>query len=146
MLAADVRILLLLTLRSTSSALLIFFLMISITDQVPAAGTSPGRLLPAYAQALSRIGVRKSSIVRRTACVRAFIKFHYETHPSRLNEQHIRLFIIHLRHHRKFSLARCQACTSALLFLYRHLLGQPDFYIWDPTHPALLFSRRELML
>lgn len=104
------------------------------------------RLLPAYARALSGLNLPERSIQRRTACVRAYVKFHYETHPSQLSEWHVRLFMLHLREYRKFSISRCGACTSALLFLYRQVLGHPDFHIWDPAHPALSFTRRELML
>ena len=96
--------------------------------------------------ALARLHLPEQSILQRTAWVRAFIKFHYDAHPSTLQEKHVRLFILHLRHHKKLSLMQCQARTSAILFLYRHVLGQPDFWIWDPAHPALAFTRHELML
>ncbi|MFW6347978.1 MAG: site-specific integrase [Cyclonatronaceae bacterium] len=108
--------------------------------------SAPPKLLTAYSRALSALHLPPASIRRRRACVRAYLRFHYDTHPSQLDEQHVRLFLLHLRHHKKFSLARCQACMSALLFLYRHVLGQPDFWVWDPTHPALLFTRNQLML
>lgn len=99
-----------------------------------------------YEQALIYDGVPAHGIHLRKKWVRAFIHFHYRQHPLELGEEHVRLFLIHLECYKKLPLRDQQSCTSAILYLYRRLLGQPDFHILDPQHPGLLYSWKELML
>lgn len=110
------------------------------------AAHRPGELMRRYEQALIFDGVPARGIRERRNWVHAFIHFHYRKHPLELNEKHVRLFLIHMEYYKKYSLRERRTCTSAILYLYRHLLGQPDFHILDPEHPGLLYSWKNLML
>ena len=57
--------------------------------------------------------------------VRRFIYFHGKRHPATMAEPEINAFLTHLAVTAKVSASTQTQALSALLFLYRHVLGQP---------------------
>lgn len=93
------------------------------------------KLLQQYSKQLLDEGYSPRSRYQYRKWVVAFIRFHYVTHPELLSERHIRVYLIHLSSYRKCSRYQLRQCTSALLFLYRRVLGMPDFYLTEPQPP-----------
>lgn len=56
--------------------------------------------------------------------IRAFILFHGTRHPRELSEVEVSAFLSHLAEARHVSASTQNQALSALLFLYRHVLGQ----------------------
>jgi len=81
-------------------------------------------------------GYSLKSIQAYRKWVMLYVRFHYLTHPLRLKEHHVRLFLIHLSMMQKCRWYEIDQCTSALLFLYRRVLNQPDFVVHQPGHPS----------
>ncbi|MCH8487891.1 MAG: phage integrase N-terminal SAM-like domain-containing protein [Candidatus Cyclonatronum sp.] len=65
-----------------------------------------------------------------------FILFHYKKHPLKLSDNEIRLYLLSLQHYRGLRTRKTEQCKSALLYLYRNVLGRSDFHITDETHPV----------
>src|SRR5687767_14597034 len=55
--------------------------------------------------------------------VRRFILFHGKRHPENMGEEEIRVFLSHLATERDVAAATQNQALSALLFLYREVLG-----------------------
>jgi integron integrase len=77
-----------------------------------------------------RAALRSRHYSRRTEqayCrwARRFIYFHGKRHPATLAEPEINAFLTHLAVTAKVSASTQTQALSALLFLYRHVLGQP---------------------
>jgi hypothetical protein len=54
-----------------------------------------------------------------------FIRFHGPRHPAELGDAEVRRFLSYLAVDRKLSAATQQQALSALLFLYRNVVGRP---------------------
>jgi integron integrase len=61
--------------------------------------------------------------------IRRFIVFHDRRHPSGMGEREIAAFLEHLAVERQVSSSTQNQALSAILFLYRHVLGQPVAYL-----------------
>ena len=89
------------------------------------AGDSPKpRLMDQLRQALrSRHYARRTE---QTYCqwVRRFIHFHNIRHPAEMAEPEINAFLTHLAVKEKVSASTQNQALSALLFLYRHVIGR----------------------
>ena len=100
-----------------------------------------GGLLAAY-----RAMVRTRHYSRRTeeaylGWVRRFVRFHRLRHPSQMAEVEVAAFLRHLAVERKVSAATHGQALSALLFLYREVLGralQPLPGLARPSGPRRL--------
>lgn len=57
--------------------------------------------------------------------VRQFVFHHHVRHPAEMAEPEINAFLTHLAVERKVSASTQNQALSALLFLYRHVLGRP---------------------
>jgi integron integrase len=57
--------------------------------------------------------------------VQRFIRFHGQRHPSELDAEHVKRFLSFLAEDRRVSAGTQNQAMSALLFLYRELLGVP---------------------
>ena len=57
--------------------------------------------------------------------VRRFVRFHGRCHPSTMGEREIAAFLTHLATETRVSASTQNQALSALLFLYRHVLGTP---------------------
>ena len=76
-----------------------------------------------------RRGLRVRHYSRRTeiaycAWVRRFVLFHDRRHPSLMGEHEISVFLNHLATEGRVSASTQNQALHALLFLYRHILGQ----------------------
>jgi integron integrase len=88
----------------------------------PAAGPSQ-RLLPALCEA---IRVRRYSLRTEQAYVGwvpRFVHFHGLRHPRELGAPEVEAFLTHLASQRNVSSSTQDQAKSALLFLYKHVLG-----------------------
>jgi integrase len=61
--------------------------------------------------------------------IRRFIIFHDRRHPSQMAEREIAAFLGHLAGEARVSPSTQNQALSAILFLYRHVLGQPIGYV-----------------
>jgi integron integrase len=61
--------------------------------------------------------------------IRRFVIFHDRRHPSHMGEREIAAFLGHLAVEREVSSSTQNQALSAILFLYRHVLGQPIGYV-----------------
>ena len=61
--------------------------------------------------------------------IRRFVIFHDRRHPSQMGEREIAAFLGHLAVERCVSSSTQNQALSAILFLYRHVLGQPIGYV-----------------
>jgi integron integrase len=62
---------------------------------------------------------------------RRYILFHHKRHPADMGEQEIQAFITHLAVEQKVAASTQNQALSAILFLYRHVLGQEmDSVAW----------------
>lgn len=82
--------------------------------------------------------------------VRRFILFHDKRHPSEMGVTEIRAFLAHLATERKVAASTQNQALSAILFLYREVLGvQPDeIQLTPPRRPSRLptvLSRSEVL-
>ena len=89
-----------------------------------ASGHRKGKLLDQMRQALrSRHYSRRTE---QTYClwVKRFVQFHSLRHPAEMGEPEINTFLTHLAVKEKVSASTQNQALSALLFLYRHVLGR----------------------
>lgn len=89
-----------------------------------ASFSRPPQLLDQMRQALrSRHYSRRTE---QTYChwVKRFIYFHNVRHPAEMSEAEINAFLTHLAVKEKVSASTQNQALSALLFLYRHVLGR----------------------
>ncbi|MEX0680130.1 MAG: integron integrase [Balneolales bacterium] len=69
---------------------------------------------------------------------REFIFFHNKMHPGEMSEKEVKNFLTHLVNKRHVAPSTQNQALCALLFLYRDVLGQTDFYVnnveWSKKH------------
>jgi site-specific recombinase XerD len=88
------------------------------------SAVQPPKLMDQLRQALhTRHYSRRTE---QTYChwVKCFVRFHSLRHPSEMAEQEINAFLTHLAVRKKVSASTQNQALSALLFLYRHVLGR----------------------
>ena len=89
----------------------------------PASNSSPPRLL---AQVVERVRYLHYSLRTEQAYVawiRQFIRWHGLRHPRQMGAPEVEAFLAHLANERRVSVATHRQALSALLFLYREVLG-----------------------
>jgi len=89
----------------------------------PASNSSPPRLL---AQVVERVRYLHYSLRTEQAYVawiRQFIRWHGLRHPREMGAPEVEAFLAHLANERRVSVATHRQALSALLFLYREVLG-----------------------
>jgi integron integrase len=90
----------------------------------PRAGRNGPRLMEQLTDALrSRHYARRTEQSYRL-WVRRFIRFHHYRHPAEMGEPEINAFLTHLAVHAKVSASTQTQALSALLFLYRRVIGR----------------------
>ncbi|VDA98991.1 Integron integrase IntI2 [Olavius algarvensis spirochete endosymbiont] len=95
----------------------------SMVDK-PASRSRPPKLLDQMREALrSRHYSRRTE---QTYCqwVKRYIHFHHVRHPAEMAEPEINAFLTHLAVKEKVAASTQNQALSALLFLYRHVLGR----------------------
>jgi integron integrase len=81
--------------------------------------------------------------------IRRFIRFHGRRHPAKLGEAHVREFLNDLAVRREVSASTLNQALSALLFLYRDVLGRDVRWIHGIVRPKkpkrlpIVLSREE---
>src|SRR5687768_14259914 len=91
----------------------------------PPTSTSPPKLLRRV-----RIALRTARYSPRTEAayvvwIRRFVRFHGLRHPDSLGEAEVASFLTHLATERRVASSTQTQALSALLFLYREVLGRP---------------------
>jgi site-specific recombinase XerD len=122
----------------------------SVAVPRPAAGTGGPKLLDPLRQALrSRHYSRRTE---QTYChwVKRFIYFHNVRHPAEMGEPEINAFLTHLAVKQKVSASTQNQALSALLFLYRYVLGHEVGDLGEvirarkPTRLPVVMTREEV--
>ncbi len=113
--------------------------------------------LPQQPKLLDRLrdALRSRHYSRRTEqcyChwVKRFIFFHHVRHPAEMAEPEINAFLTHLAVNEKVSASTQNQALSAILFLYRHVLGRPIGNLGEvvrarrPTRLPVVLTRPEV--
>ncbi len=85
-----------------------------------------------------------------TCWVRRYVLFHGKRHPAQMGEAEVRAFLNHLAVEKKVGSSTQNQALSALLFLYREVLGQDLPWIDGlvrakrPVHMPVVLSRTEV--
>lgn len=87
------------------------------------------KLLVSLRNKIRRKGLSYSTEKSYTQWTKQFIYFHNKSHPKDLDATHVQKFLDHLVNHRHVSPSTQNQALSAILFLYRHVLEQPDFFV-----------------
>jgi len=121
-----------------------------VVETPPAYGRGGPRLLDRV-----RTAVRTRHMSRRTEqayvfWIRRYILFHDKRHPAALGAEEVTRFLSHLAEHRRVSASTQNQALSALLFLYRHVLGVELSWLDGlvharrPAHVPVVLSREEV--
>ncbi|HUP88045.1 MAG TPA: phage integrase N-terminal SAM-like domain-containing protein, partial [Longimicrobiales bacterium] len=93
---------------------------------------------------LEQVGIacRARQFSRRTeeayrGWIRRYVVFHGKRHPVELDESHVAAFLTHLAVVNKVSPSTQNQAASAILFLYREVLGKPVHPPKDVTRPLV---------
>ncbi|MDF1541987.1 MAG: phage integrase N-terminal SAM-like domain-containing protein, partial [Anaerosomatales bacterium] len=84
----------------------------------------PPRLMDEMREALHARHYSKRTEQAYCLWVRRYIRFHDVRHPSEMGEREINEFLTHLAVEQHVSASTQTQALSALLFLYRHVLGR----------------------
>ena len=82
--------------------------------------------------------------------IREYILFHHKQHPDKLETSHITAFLSHLAVNKNVAASTQNQAASALLFLYREVLGGPIERIGEvkrartPERLPVVFTRDEV--
>jgi integron integrase len=112
--------------------------------------SDPPRLLDRVRQA-----VRVRHYSRRTeeayvGWIRRFILFHHKRHPSAMGAEEVNAFLTHLAVSENIAASTQAQALSALLFLYKHVLGDPLPWLDDvvrarkPRKLPVVLTREEV--
>lgn len=88
-----------------------------------AQGTRAPRLLNRYRREMRARHYSRRTEQTYTRWVKRFIYFHGMRHPEKMAEPEINAFLTHLAVEKKVSASTQNQALSALLFLYRHVIG-----------------------
>jgi len=89
----------------------------------PRPGTSPPRLLDRLRQAIRVRGLSRRTAEAYARWVVRYVRFHRLRHPQDLGPNEITAFLTHLAVQERVSASTQNQALSALLFLYREVLG-----------------------
>lgn len=87
------------------------------------------RLLERVRRRLRTRGYSQRTEAAYVDWIRRFVIFHDRRHPTQLAEREVAAFLEHLAVERQVSSSTQNQALSAILFLYRHVLGQPIAYV-----------------
>ena len=94
--------------------------------QLPQAETQQKpRLLAQVREAMRARHYSKRTEGTYIAWIRRFILFHHKRHPTELAEAEVNQFLTHLAIEERVSASTQNQALSALLLLYRHVIGRP---------------------
>lgn len=100
-----------------------------INQENPDNPTNKPKLLDLLRSKIRRKGYSYSTEKSYSQWTKQYIYFFNKTHPTELNSTHVLKFLDHLVNRRHVAPSTQNQALSALLFLYRHVLDQPDFYV-----------------
>ncbi len=89
------------------------------------------KLLQELRNAIRRRGYSYNTEKNYVKWTREYVLFHKKTHPAELSESHVTSFMNHLVNRRNVSPSTQNQALCAILFLYRKVLNQPDFYVTE---------------
>jgi integron integrase len=101
------------------------------SNQNPSIETSEKKLIPRIKDEIRLKGYSYSTEKNYIKWIVNFIKFHNLKHPNDLNENNVLDFLTHLVNVRKVAGSTQNQALCAILFLYRQVLGQKEFYVND---------------
>jgi integron integrase len=116
----------------------------------PPPVTQPPRLLDRVREALRWRHYSRRTEQAYRHWVKRFIFFHHVQHPAQMAEPEINAFLTHLAIKEKVSASTQNQALSALLFLYRHVLGREIGDLGDvirarkPHHLPVVMTREEV--
>jgi site-specific recombinase XerD len=90
----------------------------------PASRSRPPKLLDQMREALRYRHYSRRTEQTYCQWVKRYIRFHHVRHPAEMAEPEINAFLTHLAVKEKVSASTQNQAFSALLFLYRHVLGR----------------------
>src|ERR1043166_2031199 len=91
----------------------------------PAASAAPAKLMVRFRQALRAAHYSPRTEAAYVAWARRSIRFHGLRHPGELAEVDVAAFLTHLATDKRAASSTQGQALSALLFLYRDVLGRP---------------------
>jgi integron integrase len=94
-----------------------------VAETPPAYGAGSPRLLDRVRSAMRVRHMSRRSEQAYVFCIRRYILFHDKRHPATLGAEDVTHFLSHLAEDRRVSASTQNQALSALLFLYRHVLG-----------------------
>lgn len=100
----------------------------SPTGDSPKNQSKP-KLLDKLRNKIRRKGYSYSTEKSYVQWTKQYIYFHNRTHPAELDATHVLKFLDHLVNRRNVSPSTQNQALSAILFLYRQVLEQSDFYV-----------------
>jgi integron integrase len=123
----------------------------AVADTVPGSSHgSPPKLLDRVRQAIRARHYSRRTEEAYVHWIRRYIVFHHKVHPSTIGAPEISAFLTWLAVHQHVSASTQNQALSALLFLYRHVLGQdiesvsPVVRARTPDRLPVVLSREEV--
>ncbi|HEV8356232.1 MAG TPA: integron integrase [Gemmatimonadales bacterium] len=116
----------------------------------PPASAAPPKLMVRFRQALRAAHYSPRTEAAYVAWARRFIRFHGLRHPDELGEAKVAAFLTHLATDKRVAASTQGQALSALLFLYRDVLGRPLGNLGAvlraraPTRLPVVLSRAEV--
>ena len=104
------------------------------TIAVAAPGRPAPRLMDRVRHAIRARHLSASTEEAYTGWIRRFILFHDKRHPGEMAEAEVGRFLSALATQRHVSASTQNQALAALLFLYKHVLGQPLAFIEGVVH------------
>jgi integron integrase len=118
--------------------------------QVAARPSQPPKLLDRVSLAIRARHYSPNTEEAYVAWIKRFIFFHSKRHPIEMGEPEINAFLTHLAVTKQVSASTQTQALSALLFLYRHVLGRPIGDLGEiirarkPTRLPVVMTREEV--
>jgi integron integrase len=123
--------------------------LVADKPKTPIAARQP-KLLDCLREALRSRHYSRRTEQTYCAWVKRFIYFHNVRHPKEMSEPEINAFLTHLAIKEKVSASTQNQALSALLFLYRHVLGREIGDLGEvirarkPKHVPVVMTRDEV--
>jgi integron integrase len=120
-------------------------------DTQPVAGSPPPRFLDRVRGVLRTRHFSRRTEQAYVAWIRRFILFHGKRHPERLGSSEVTGYLSHLASSRQVSASTQNQAFSALVFLYRDVLGRELAGLEQvprarlPEHLPVVLSREEVV-
>jgi len=122
------------------------------TALTPAAGRPSPKLLPTVRRALKLRHYSRRTEEAYVSWIRRYVRYHDLRHPNELGEAEIERFLSDLAELGRVSASTQTQALSALLFLYREVLGRPPSQLQGlvrargPERIPVVLSREEVRL